>query len=364
MDRANELFDRIKSEGLAAIRSFVDDRKSEELFLDFKRSSVNGTGKKLSDKDRQTFGKAISGFGNSEGGVIVWGVDCSEDDKGRDVAHTLHPLEEPSRFESWLRSVASGCTIPAHRHIEYLTVPDEESKGYVITLIPKSEDAPHMDIDQKRYYVRAGSNFLPTPHDVLSGMFGRRPQPTVFHSYQMLLPTIKDGYLCIDIGIEIQNRGPGIAEDLFLVCELLSAPGEYCTGLFHIPDQTKWTCNIEYNYKLSMISIRDYRIPPTAGTLATVLRLRFVPPFEGDLHFRGRVGAGTSRPFSFEKIVPSSHLQSNFDHFVDLMQKGLLSNAQKHDLTRDFLQIEKNIDGAKDTLSTSDKLLHPNRRPL
>ena len=30
--------------------------------------------------------KAISGFGNSEGGVLVWGVDCSRDLEDGDVA--------------------------------------------------------------------------------------------------------------------------------------------------------------------------------------------------------------------------------------------------------------------------------------
>jgi hypothetical protein len=44
----------------------------EQLFFDYKRSSTVLPGVKLSDDDRKNLAKAIAGFGNSEGGVVVW----------------------------------------------------------------------------------------------------------------------------------------------------------------------------------------------------------------------------------------------------------------------------------------------------
>ena len=79
MGRAEDIFERIQQNGETAIDEFIITRKSEELFLDFKRSADNGAGRVLHSIDRDNFAKAISGFGNSEGGVIVWGVDCSKD---------------------------------------------------------------------------------------------------------------------------------------------------------------------------------------------------------------------------------------------------------------------------------------------
>jgi hypothetical protein len=76
MDRAEEIFNRINEKGEAAIDDFILTRASEELFLAFKRSSDNGAGRILSQTDRNNLAKAVSGFGNSEGGVIVWGIDC------------------------------------------------------------------------------------------------------------------------------------------------------------------------------------------------------------------------------------------------------------------------------------------------
>ncbi len=73
MGRAEDLYTTLVRDGEAAIDDMIARRQTEELFLDFKRSSDRGAGKRLSPDDRENLARAISGFGNSEGGVIVWG---------------------------------------------------------------------------------------------------------------------------------------------------------------------------------------------------------------------------------------------------------------------------------------------------
>ncbi len=184
MARDEDIFNKIIREGELAIDEFILTRKSEELFLDFKRSADHGSGTFLNQKDREKLAKAISGFGNSEGGVLIWGVDCSKDKDHADVAHTKFPIHNPKRFLSWLEGSVSGCTIPPHSRVQHhCIVKPGEDIGYVITLIPKSNHAPHQVVGSLKYLIRAGSDFVPTPHSVLAGMFGRRPQPRVFNMY-------------------------------------------------------------------------------------------------------------------------------------------------------------------------------------
>lgn len=163
MDRCREIFERIIAGGKQAIEDFIADRKAEELFLDFKRSSNNGATPRLSDTDRKNLAKAISGFGNSEGGVVVWGVDCSRDVDGADVAREEFPLENPQRFASLLQGVISGCTVPPHSGVENDVIEAGAGKGFVITLIPKSDFAPHQMLLKKlvnRKVVRCTKIFL------------------------------------------------------------------------------------------------------------------------------------------------------------------------------------------------------------
>jgi len=231
MERAEELFEKIKSEGKSAIKEFILTRKAEELFLDFKRSANNGDGESLDVHDRNNLQKAISGFGNSEGGIIVWGVDCSRDFDGSDVAKAEHPITNVKRFVSWLNGAISGCTIPPHTGVQnhFLEIGDK-SKGFVVTYIPKSENTPHQEIKSRRYYIRAGSSFMPTPHDVLSGMFGKRPQPKVRKNFNVfpLMTNNPEGSIIIPIGFHFFNDGPGVALDLFVSLHFLSIPGPNC----------------------------------------------------------------------------------------------------------------------------------------
>ena len=57
MGRAEDLFDSLKQRGEAEIDQLIQDRQSEELFLDFKRSADNGSGRRLHDDDRRNLAR-------------------------------------------------------------------------------------------------------------------------------------------------------------------------------------------------------------------------------------------------------------------------------------------------------------------
>ena len=114
MNRADDLFSKLTTGGEGAIDELIVARKAEELFLDFKRSGDNGAGARLHDSDSKNFSKAISGFGNSEGGIILWGVDCSVGRDGADVATKKVPIKDAIGFASRLESAVSRSTTPAH----------------------------------------------------------------------------------------------------------------------------------------------------------------------------------------------------------------------------------------------------------
>jgi hypothetical protein len=111
--------------------------KVKNLFLDFKRSANNGTGGRLHDRDRKNLAKALSGFGNSAGGVIVWGRLSRSPHVG-DLAATKFPVEDPKRFVSRLEGAIPGCTIPSHADARYIRIATPDSNaGFVVTYVAK-----------------------------------------------------------------------------------------------------------------------------------------------------------------------------------------------------------------------------------
>lgn len=79
MSRAEDIFQKLIYFGEDAIDEFILNQQTEELFLDFKQAvSVGKNFTTLHRDDRKNLSKAISGFGNSEGGVIIWGGEYNK----------------------------------------------------------------------------------------------------------------------------------------------------------------------------------------------------------------------------------------------------------------------------------------------
>jgi len=301
--RAREILDNILKYGESAIDTFISDREAESLFLDFKRSADNGSGKKLHMNDRANLAKAISGFGNSAGGVVVWGVDCREEDYA-DVARAKYPLSDVSKFLSWLEGAVSSATIPPHAGVEHHAVFSMDSKkGFVITYIPSSNYAPHQVIasgkGQYQYYIRSGSDFVPTPHAVLSGMFGRRPQPIIYHMFVSQYPEIIESNITTTLGILIANGGLGIASDLFMSLKFISVPGKNCHLAITPPDLNNWTVWSFMEVHFTAISKDHIKLPPDVSLQPFVITLTMKPPFTNNLKIEGLCGCGQSPSFSF-----------------------------------------------------------------
>lgn len=283
MSRASELFEKIKKAGEKQIDDFIITRKSEELFLDFKRSSDNGEGRFLSQNDRNNYAKAICGFGNSEGGVIVWGIDCSKQPDGSDIAKTKFPLRDVKKFVSLLEGFTSATTLPQHSKVENYPIPiDKNRAGFVITYVPQSSTTPLQSIYNKQFYIRAGSNFEPTPYQVLAGMFGKRPQPYVYNMFIMGPAKLVDKTISTQVGFTLYNQGPGIARHLFINTKIWSSPGKNSLIGFDTPDLNNWTGSFSFGMFMSMISKPEMRIAPEAQVQPLILHADFTPPFTND----------------------------------------------------------------------------------
>ena len=112
MSRAEDIFQKLIYFGEDAIDEFIINRQSEELFIDFKQAASDGKNfNTLHKDDRRNLSKAISGFGNSEGGVVIWGIECSRDIDIGDVAKAK--VKELFEFDEIIETVA-GSIITSH----------------------------------------------------------------------------------------------------------------------------------------------------------------------------------------------------------------------------------------------------------
>lgn len=202
----NQLYEAID---LQHISDYVANGQEEHLTLDFKTvSNANLKG----EDDKRNFAKALSGFANSSGGLIVWGVDARKNSQGVDCAVEAKPISSLRLFISRLNELTGSFVNPLVDGVVHRGVEIESDTGFAITLVPASNSGPHMaKAGEDRYYKRNGASFYRLEHFDLEDMFGRRPRPN-------LVPVVKTEFSYSattggwTVAFDILNEGRGTAK--------------------------------------------------------------------------------------------------------------------------------------------------------
>src|SRR5262249_55156752 len=131
---------------------------------------------KLDEPDKRNLAKAISGFANSGGGVLLWGIKD-------EMPPQLKPIANIQAFLKNVLELGAHTTDPAVQGLDGYWIPadSDTAAGFAAILVPESPLPPHRvllkhDDIQHRYYIRSGSDFVIASHSQLEDMFGRRPQ--------------------------------------------------------------------------------------------------------------------------------------------------------------------------------------------
>lgn len=216
-DAAEEILLQLESAGWPGVLNLVTDERSESLHLDFKLKRNPELGRFDRD-DRQNLSIALSGFANSDGGVIVWGIDARRVEEF-DRAVGLRPLKDVRHALSELAQLTSEMVsplVPRVRHIPILD-PEVSNAGVILTVVPVSDRAPHMATakDLQRYYRRSGSSFRALEHYEIADLFGRRPHP-VLHARSEWQSSSDFGFASgvtyhLMIRVIVTNKGRGVA---------------------------------------------------------------------------------------------------------------------------------------------------------
>ena len=236
MDSAKELFEKLTSFKQTDISEKTPQQRLVEYctqvlgaiespHVDFKEKH-DPLGAKLEEDDKKNLAKAVSGFANSGGGVLIWGIE--------DKSISPKPIVDAHYFVSSLLELAPQVTDPIVQDIDGNWIPsDDESEhlGFGIVFIPESLLPPHRVILKQKelknhYYIRSGELFVPASHTQLEDMFGRRPKPILTLSTKIeIVNTSSSGRykkykLYVILGIE--NNGRGSAKSPFLSVEVHS----------------------------------------------------------------------------------------------------------------------------------------------
>ena len=129
----------------------IKNEVQESIHLEYKASPA------IDKKERHEIAKDVSSFANSDGGIIIYGINENEHlpveiDEG--VDHSKYTRE-------WLEQVVNSNISPIIDGIEIVQIPLSSKRSSFVIKIPKSFRAPHQEQTSKKYYRRY--NFMAQP---------------------------------------------------------------------------------------------------------------------------------------------------------------------------------------------------------
>lgn len=205
IDPAKEIFNQVVDH--ASILSLIN-QQVENLYVDYK--SKRDADSDLVDEELQkAISKGISGFANSDGGVLIIGVDSRPGHPNKIV-----PIGPLGKFEQSVNSCVARATSFVVQGIRVKSIPTDDQTGIVVIYIPKSELAPHCSMKDKKYYQRIGDSFMPMEHYQIADAFGKRYHPNLI-PYAIVKRDVNTASMLTAV-VGIGNSGRAVARFPFL----------------------------------------------------------------------------------------------------------------------------------------------------
>lgn len=198
------------------IKHFVIEGTSEDVWLDFKEAS-SPTGKFDKD-DRKNYSKALSGFANEDGGIIVWGIKCKRNQLGEDVATELKLVPNVKAFLSELNTLANQATDPPLGGIQNKSILtyNKNNSGFIVTYVPRGVDCPYKaTMDGHVFYGRSGSGFYLLATHQIRRLMMLTSNPDLDVEYRFMKAGQSGGpngdRFNVDVTVVLRNKGNSVA---------------------------------------------------------------------------------------------------------------------------------------------------------
>lgn len=126
----------------------------ETEYLEFKgasRTPVND------DSIKRNWAKTLSSFANTEGGVIIWGIDSREDPQTKvSAASGLSLVANTGALVTRLQTLLASVTDPPVTAVTISAYNTQGTEGFVVCHIPLGSFRPHRSEEIKKFYIRVG----------------------------------------------------------------------------------------------------------------------------------------------------------------------------------------------------------------
>ena len=219
-DAALEIFNSLSA--WRHLQALVDGGETEGLHLECKSPLSPSLNRDMKVK----LARALSGFSNTAGGVVLWGVATTpHSHSGIDVISHLEPIGNCAAFEKQVRAAIPTLTLPSVLKYETKLIKRQktDTQGVIAAYIPFTSGDPLLNNIDNVFYFRSSDAFVPAPYELIKRLFSATDMPDVYPTFtQELVKLETDGSWSIPI--TVANRSNAFAEDVDVSVTIINPP--------------------------------------------------------------------------------------------------------------------------------------------
>ncbi|MHB0866435.1 MAG: AlbA family DNA-binding domain-containing protein [Thermoleophilia bacterium] len=209
-DGAAELFKSLST--FSRINELIEMGESEGLHLECKSPQQP----RLTKGTIVHLAKAISGFSNTAGGLVIYGIGTTKHThSGLDVLSQIESLANCKTYEQQVKRAIPTLTTPSILSFQtsHILEKKDDKRGVVIVYIPGNNGDPVQSVKDDLFYLRTGDEFSVAPHEVIKKLFSANESPDLFPVFLGgLVKTEADGTW--KIPIVVGNSSSAVADNV------------------------------------------------------------------------------------------------------------------------------------------------------
>src|ERR1035437_7192926 len=161
---------------ISEIERMIRDQVQENIHLDYKAS------KAISQKARDEIAKDVSAFANSDGGVLVYGVE--EDKASHFPVRIDEGVDDSVCSTEWIENIVTSGISPKVNDVRILPLPVSPGRSLYVISVAKSFRGPHQASD-KRFYKRHNFKSEPMEEYEINDVRNRRERVSPLVTFEI-----------------------------------------------------------------------------------------------------------------------------------------------------------------------------------
>ncbi|MFC4163626.1 helix-turn-helix domain-containing protein [Epilithonimonas zeae] len=246
------------------IENLILNEVEESIYLDFKDAPALDK----SDGKRKEIAKDISAFANSEGGIIIYGIQ-----ENNHKASAINFIDGNIYTKEWIEQVINSSIQRRISNINIYPIRKSQNINETIYLIkiPKSLDAPHLSKD-KRFYKRFNFESVMMEEYEIRNSYGRKLKSKLqIDDIKFQLLDQNESVFTLQIEIFAGNDGDMVEKDYKLNLYFINCPDVNLHWDIRDPNNYHYTEINDTKIKVSSNSIS----PIYPNESVTILRIKW-----------------------------------------------------------------------------------------